>query len=402
MSVLNILLQHSYNLQIAILLAVGFVYASILGYVALRFKVSPILGYLLAGYLIGPYSPGFVADKQTSEQLAEIGVILMMFGVGLDFRIQELIKVKSIAIPGAIVQTLVATALSTYVVHLFGASVATGVLIGLAIGVASTVVLVQMLAENHLMKTEEGHIAVGWLIVEDVITMLILLLLPSLSSALKGEEVSLYQILTVTGIALAKFVALIFLLGFFVQKIINFILTKVRLTRSHELFTLAILAMIFVIAIASTVIFGISIALGAFIVGVIIRQTAMHHKALVHSLPLKDAFIAFFFISIGMLFNPAVIVEAYPIFLSILAIILIAKPLTAFLITIALKYPLKAALVISTALAQIGEFSFILSEEAMRLGFFSDNGYDLIVACAIISIGINPLIFKFLRNKNWV
>ena len=369
MSVFNILLQHSYNLQIAILLAVGFVFASVFGYLALRLKVSPILGYLLAGYLIGPYSPGFVADLQTSEQLAEIGVILMMFGVGLDFKFQELIKVKSIAIPGAIIQTLIATALSAYVMHFFGASVITGIIIGLAIGVASTVVLVQMLAENHLTKTQEGHIAVGWLIVEDIITMLILLLLPILSASLKGEQVSTYQLLSDIGIALVKLVVLISILGFFVQKIISFILTRVRLMRSHELFTLTILALIFIIALASTVIFGISIALGAFIVGMLIRQTAVHHKALVHSLPLKDAFIAFFFISIGMLFNPAVIVAAYPIFLSVLAIILIAKPLAAFLITLALKYPLKAAVTISAALAQIGEFSFILSEEAMRLGF---------------------------------
>lgn len=390
----------SYQLKIVLLLAVGFAVASLLSYFALRLKVSPILGYLLAGYLIGPYSPGFVADMQISEQLAEIGVILMMFGVGLDFKLQELIKVKNIAIPGAIGQTLIAALLSAMIIYFFGWSLKTGIVVGLAIGVASTVVLVRMLAENQLLKTKEGHIAVGWLIVEDIITVIILLLLPNLAAVVGEDTFSFYNLFVPLSVVLVKFVFLVAILLLFGQKVVSYFLSKVIQTNSHELFTLTVLALVFLIAIATTFFFGISIALGAFIAGMVIRQTKVHEKALVHSLPMKDAFIAIFFLSVGMLFNPAVIVISFPIFISVLLIILVAKPVTAFLISIALKYPFKTALTVAAALAQIGEFSFILSEESMKYGFMSDEGYDIIVACALVSITINPLIFKLLHKNH--
>jgi monovalent cation:H+ antiporter-2, CPA2 family len=387
-------------LQIVLLLAIGFTFAGILGYFAVRLKLSPILGYLLSGYLIGPYSPGFVADLQISEQLAEIGVILMMFGVGLHFKLHDLIRVKTIAIFGAIGQILVATLVSAFVALSFGWSLDAGIILGLAIGVASTVVLIKMLGENQLLKTREGHIAIGWLIVEDIITVLILLILPAIATVVHGAEFSFRDLFVPLAIVLGKFISLVIILLAFSQTIVSYILSKVIRTRSHELFTISILALIFLIATGATFFFGISIALGAFIAGMVIRQTRAHQKALAHSQPMKDAFIAIFFLSVGMLFNPAVIMNKFPLFISILAIILLVKPLTAFLISVTLKYPFKVAITVAAALSQIGEFSFILSEESIRLGFMTDDAYDIIVACALISIAINPLIFKFFHKKS--
>jgi monovalent cation:H+ antiporter-2, CPA2 family len=398
-------LIESHNLSIVLLLTIAFTTASVLGYFAWRIKLSPILGYLLAGYLIGPYSPGFVVDVKTSEQLAEIGVILMMFGVGLDFRLEDLMKVKRIAIPGALGQTLIATILGAFVIYLFGWSLKVGIVLGLAIGVASTVVLVRILEENHLLKTQNGHIAVGWLIVEDVITVIILLLLPSLALVSKRDEFSIFHLFVPLLVVIAKFLILFYLLVKLGKKVVSYILAKIESTGSHELFTISLLMLIFVIALGATLFFKISIALGAFISGMIIKQTKVHQKVLLHSRPMKDAFIAIFFVSVGMLFNPTIIVQNISIFLSVLAIILLAKPLVAFLISLALKYPFKTALTVAIALAQIGEFSFILAEEAIKFDFMTDEGYDIIVACALASIALNSLFFKFLytgvlKNKN--
>lgn len=381
-----------------LLLTVGFGAASLLGYLAWRVKLSPILGYLVAGYLIGPFSPGFVADLQISEQLAEIGVILMLFGVGLDFKIEELLKVKNIAIPGAIGQTVVAAVCSTLIVYFMGWSMSSGLIIGMAVGVASTVVLVRMLADSHLLKTREGHIAVGWLIVEDIITVIILILIPNLATLFSGEGFSVSDFAISLAVIVFKFAFLTVILLLWGHKFVSFILSKVERTHSHELFTLALLAATFLLAVGSTLLFGISIALGAFIAGLVIGQTALREKAFIHSRPMKDAFIAIFFLSVGMLFNPDVIVKHFPIFISILAVIIFLKPITAFLIAVGLKHPLKTATVIAVSLAQIGEFSFILSEEAMKYGLLSDDGYDLIVACALVSIAINPIIFKILHR----
>ncbi len=323
----------SYNLKIVLLLAVGFSLASLLGYFAWRIKLSPILGYLLAGFIIGPYSPGFVADKQISEQLAGIGVVLMMFGVGLDFTFRDLVKVKRIAIPGAVGQTLICAIFSTVVVYTLGWSLKTGIIVGLAIGVASTVVLARMLEEYHLLKTQEGHIAVGWLIVEDIITVLILLFLPTISRIIDGSDISISRLLIYIALLAVKFALLAFILLKFGRKWVSYILTKVAASRSHELFTLCILALVFIIAIGTTFVFGISIALGAFLAGMIIKQTRVHHKVLIHSMAMKDAFIAVFFLSVGMLFDPSIIFKNFSLFISVLMIILIIKPslLSSFL-----------------------------------------------------------------------
>lgn len=395
-------LQSNHHLRLVLMLTVGFTLACLLGYFALKCKLSPILGYLLAGYLIGPFSPGFVADMQLSEQLAEIGVILMMFSVGLNFKIKDLIKVKRIAIPGALFQTAVSSVCSVGIVVLLGWSIPVGIIIGLAIGVASTVVLVRMLEDHGLLRTREGHMAVGWLIVEDLITVGILILLPILASIMENASFSTTDFLISLGSILFKLALLFTLLWTFGHKVVLFILSKVVRIKSHELFTLAVLSLTFILATGSTLFFGISIALGAFIAGIVIGQTRLRHQALVHSLPMKNAFIAIFFLSVGMLFNPGVIIKSFPIFISILAIILLLKPLSAYIIVILLKYPVKTAFIIAAALAQIGEFSFILSEEALKYNLMTEEGYDIIVACALVSIALNPFFFKILKLKSGV
>jgi CPA2 family monovalent cation:H+ antiporter-2 len=384
----------SHKLKIILLLTIGFTFASILGYFTQRIKLSPILGYLLAGFLIGPYSPGFVVDLQTSEQLAEIGVVLMMFGVGLHFKWKDLVIVKNIAVPGAIGQTLIAGFCGALLAYSFGWSIEAGLVLGMSIGVASTVVLVRVLADNNLLTKPEGHIAVGWLIVEDILTVIALLLLPILALSLNEGGVSAESIVLTLGTMLLKFFLLISVVYLFGLRVVTYILVKVARTRSHELFTLTILALTFVIAVGSTVIFGMSIALGAFIAGMVIGQTEARYQAFANSQPLKDAFVVIFFLAVGMLFNPTVVIDNFALFIGVLAIILIIKPLIAIAIVLIMKHHLKTALIVAFALAQIGEFSFILSEEAMRLNILPDEGYDIIVACAVLSIAINPMLFK--------
>lgn len=386
--------MESYNLKIVLILTIGFALASILGYISQRLKLSAILGYLVAGYLIGPYSPGFVADMELSEQLAEIGVILMMFGVGMHFKWQDLVHVKNIAIPGAIGQTAIAALASTFIIYSLGWSIETGIIVGLSIGVASTVVLVRVLSDNNMLNTPQGHIAVGWLIVEDILTVIVLLLLPVFAELKAGKSIAFTEIAASIVYILLKFALLIALMFTVGRAFVKYVLFKIARTHSHELFTLTILALTFVIATGSALIFGTSIALGAFIAGMVIGQTDVKHQASANALPLKDVFVVIFFLSVGMIFNPRAIFENFPLFISVLGIILIIKPLTAFLIVWGLRYPLKTAFTVSAALAQIGEFSFILAEEALRLKIFPDEAYDIIVASALASISINPLLFK--------
>jgi len=385
--------MHS-NLLIVGILAVGFTLASFLSYLMQRLKLPSILGYLLAGYLIGPYSPGFVANTDISEQLGEIGVILMLFGVGLHFKIEDLLCVKNIAIPGAIGQIVVSTIVAAFVVYAFGWSLVTGLIIGLAVSVASTVVLVRLLTDHNILNTQKGHIAVGWLVVEDIFTVVILLLLPTIAAFAGGTDLSLLTIASEVSFVLIKFVVLTLIMFTIGHKAIIYILTNVARLRSQELFTLTVLALVFLIAVGSTVIFGTSIALGAFIAGMVIGKTNVRHQAFANSLPLKDIFTVVFFLSIGMLFNPMAIWIDFSLFIGILAVILFVKPLAAYLITIFCGYPLTVALTVAIALAQIGEFSFILAEEAMNLKLIPENGFDLLVACALVSIAINPLLFQ--------
>lgn len=385
------------NLKIVLILTVGFGLASILGYISHRIQLSPTLGYLVAGYLIGPYSPGFEADREISEQLAEIGVILMMFGIGLHFKVRDLLSVRRIAIPGAIGQTLVTTAIGATLLYSIGWSIESGILFGLAIGVASTVVLARVLAHYRLLNTRQGHIAVGWLIVEDIITVIALLILPALAASYQGIHVSMGEISLAIGIVLLKFIVFAVLMFTVGRRLVKYLLSKVVATDSHELLTLTILALIFVIATGSAVLFGTSIILGAFVAGMVIGQTDVRHEVSANARPLRDTFMVVFFLSIGMLFNPGAILEHPGLFIAVLAIILIAKPLAAFLIAYVLKYPFQIALTVAVALAQIGEFSFVLAEQAMTYDLLPVAGFDIIVACALVSIAINPLLFKFLK-----
>ncbi len=382
------------NLKIVLILTVGFAYASLLGYLSQRLKLSPIMGYLLAGYCIGPYSPGFVADLQISEQLAEIGVILMMFGVGLHFKWEDLIHVKNIAIPGAIGQTLVAATLGALLISQIGWTWEASIIFGLAIGVASTVVMVRVLGDNHLLHTSHGHVAIGWLIVEDLITVAALLLIPILSSEAHGHSFAVKEFGSSLFWILAKFLLLLVLLFTIGWRVASFILHQVSKVGSYELFTVTVLAITFLIATGSAVLFGTSIALGSFLGGMVIGQTDMRKRVSINAISLKDVFGVIFFLSIGMLFNPDVIFQHPYLVLGVLAIILIGKPLAAFFITLALRYPYKTALTVALALAQIGEFSFILSEEATRYDILPNEGYDIIVVSSLISLALNPLLFK--------
>lgn len=385
-----------YKLEIVILLTIGFALASLFGALAERFRLPSILGFLVAGYIIGPYSPGFVADPHIAEQLAEIGVVLMLFGVGLHFKLQDLLNVKKIAIPGAIGQTLIASIAGVLFMCSMGWPIQNGIVIGLAISVASTVVLVRVLSDNKLLDTIQGHIAVGWLIVEDLFTIAILVLLPALAAVSAEGSFSVISLLSSIFFFLIKFAALAFILLGFGYKVVGAILTSVARLRSQELFTLTVLALTFVIATGAAVIFDTSIALGAFLAGMVIGQTDVRHQAFANSLPLKDVFAVIFFLSIGMLFDPSILVHSFGLFIGILGIIIVIKPLTAYAIVRLLKYPKKIGLTVALALAQIGEFSFILGEQSMHWKLLPDAGYDLLVACGFVSIALNPLLFRFM------
>jgi CPA2 family monovalent cation:H+ antiporter-2 len=391
-------MAESINLKIALILTVGFAFAAILGYISHKIKLSPIFGYLIAGYLIGPFSPGFVADRETAEQLSEIGVLLMMFSAGMHFKWQDLVRVRRIALPGAFGQTLVATVIGAYVIHSMGWPIESGIIFGLAIGVASTMVLIRVLSDSNLLKTKEGHVAVGWLIVEDLITVIILLLIPALAIYTFDKELHVQEIFFSIVQLLMKFVLLVALMFTLGYKLVTYILTKIKMTRYPELFTLTTLGITFAIAIGSNMAFGTSIALGAFLAGMVMGQTRVHNHVSSKITPLKDAFVVVFFLSVGMLFNPSAITANFCTFLATLAIILIAKPIAAFLITIGLRYPVRTAVTVAIGLAQIGEFSFILSEEAMRYRLLPTAAYDIIVACALVSISINPLLFKLVNR----
>lgn len=391
-----------HHLATVVILTIGFTLASFFAYVMQRLKLPSILGYLLAGYIIGPYSPGFVADLTIAEQLAEIGVILMLFGVGLHFKVEDLLRVKNIAIPGAIGQTFVSTLLACVIVYWSGWSIEAGLIIGLSVGVASTVVLVRLLTDNHLLNTLQGHIAVGWLVVEDIFTVIILILLPTFVLFSSGADLSSIKIVESIAFVILKFLVLVVVMFTWGHKIIAYILTNIARLRSQELFTLTVLAVVFLIATGSSVVFGTSIALGAFIAGMVIGKTTVRHQAAANALPLKDIFTIIFFLSVGMLFNPMAIVKDFWLFAGIMFVILIAKPVIAYLITGFLGYSVKVALTVGISLAQIGEFSFILAEQAMNLQLIPDDGFDILVACAFVSISLNPLFFQmlgFLESK---
>lgn len=377
-----------------VFLSVGLAAALVLGLVTERLKFSPIVGYLLAGILVGPHTPGFVADSHTAVQLAEIGVVLLMFGVGLHFNLRDLWSVRRIALPGAIGQIMAATLLGTLAAYLLGKSVTEGVLIGIAVSVASTVVLIRVLMDNDVLHTTQGHISVGWLIVEDIFTVLVLVALPVIADFLSDGGEGGGDIVASVGTAMIKIGVLTAIVLGGGKRIIPWLLGIVARTRSRELFTLSILALALAIATGSAVFFGVSMALGAFLAGMVVGQTEVSHQAAADALPMRDAFAVLFFVSVGMLFDPSDIVREPTFLASVLVIVLVAKPLTALTIVWALRYSFRTAITVAIALAQIGEFSFLLADEAIRHQLLSENERSLLVACGIISITLNPLLFR--------
>lgn len=386
------------HLTIVVILTVGSILAVIFGYATERLKLSPIPGYLLAGYCIGPFSPGFVADMDLSEQLAEMGVILMMFGVGLHLRVHELLHVRSIAITGTLGQTFFATLIGGACTYVLGWSIEASLVVGLSIGVASTVVLARVLSDNDLHNTRAGHISLSWLICEDFIAVFALLLLPTIATMKNGDGINFEHLLSSLGVILLKFTVWTVLLFTVGRQIASFALRKIIHVDSHELFTLATISLTFAIAIGSVLFTGTSIALGAFIAGMVIGQTALREQVSNTLQPLKDLFVVVFFLTIGMLFNPSAVRENFLLFLSTLMVILIVKPVVAFAIARMMRYPEGVSLTVALALAQIGEFSFILAEEATKLKILPDDGYDIIVAAAFVSLALNPLLFRALKK----
>ena len=386
-------------------IAIGFVLAFGFGYIADRLRLPPLVGYLVAGVLMGPYTPGFVADAGLSAQLAEVGVILLMFGVGLHFSTSDLLAVRGIAIPGAIGQIVLATLLGMGMCWLWGWSLGTGLVIGLSLSVASTVVLLKALEERNLVNSPNGRVAVGWLIVEDLAMVLALVLLPAFAEILGGKpaadhgagnsDMPLLLELVVTLAKVAAFAAIAILIG---PKVVPWVLARVARTGSRELFTLSVLAIALGIAYGSAHIFGVSFALGAFFAGVVLSESSFSHKAAADSLPLQDAFSVLFFVSVGMLFDPAILVRRPDAVLAVLAVIIVGKGLIAMGIIMLLRFPIGTGLMVSASLAQIGEFSFILIALGISTGLVPKEGRDLIVAGALFSIMLNPLVFALMTE----
>ena len=379
-------------------LVFGLVLAFGFGLVAQLFKLPPLIGYLLAGIAIGPFTPGFVADQGVANQLAEIGVILLMFGVGLHFSLDDLLSVRAIAIPGAVAQALAATPLGMAVGWWRGWTPGAGLIFGIGLSIASTVVLLRLLQERRLLDTERGRITVGWLIVQDLGMVIVLVLLPVLAGVLKGTEDApdpsqLLQAIALTLGKIAAFVIIMLVVG---RKVIPLILHYVAHTGSRELFRLAVLSIALGFAFLASELFGVSLALGAFFAGMILSESRLSQQAATESLPLRDAFAVLFFVSVGMLFDPRIIVEAPAALFATIFIILIAKTAAAYLVVRLFGHPMPTALAISLSLAQIGEFSFILAGLGVSLAVLPGDARDLILAGAIISILVNPLLMELL------
>ncbi|WP_417281697.1 cation:proton antiporter [Azospirillum himalayense] len=388
------------------MIAIAFGLAFIFGYLADRIRLPPLVGYLVAGIIIGPFTPGFVADGALAAQLAEIGVILLMFGVGLHFSPSDLLAVRKIAVPGAVGQIGLATALGVGLAWLWGWSLGAGLVLGLSLSVASTVVLLKALEERDMLNTAEGRVAVGWLIVEDLAMVLALVLLPALAEVLgghapgaaggaagghgAGSDGPIWLTLALTLGKVAAFSVLAIVLG---PRVVPVILTNVARTGSRELFTLSVLAIALGVAYGSAVLFGVSFALGAFFAGVVLNESRFSHKAATDSMPLQDAFAVLFFVSVGMLFDPSILLRDPLAVIAVVALIVVGKSLIAFGIVILLRFPVGMGLAVSASLAQIGEFSFILVGLGLSLGLLPEEGRDLVLAGALLSITLNPAVF---------
>ncbi|ANL42300.1 MULTISPECIES: cation:proton antiporter [Rhizobium] len=393
--------------------AVSFVFAAVLGYGADRLRLPPLVGYLVAGIMMGPFTPGFVADTALAGQLAEMGVILLMFGVGLHFSASDLLAVRGIAVPGAIGRICLATLLGIGLCKLWGWSLGAGIVFGLSLSVASTVVLLKALEERNLVNAASGRVAVGWLIVEDLAMVLALVLLPALAELLGGHavdttnhglgELPLALTIGLTLLKVGAFAAMAIFLG---PRIVPWLLTMIARTGSRELFTLTVLAIALGIAFGSAAIFGVSFALGAFFAGVVMSESQLSHRAAADSLPLQNAFSVLFFVSVGMLFDPSILVRQPLAVIGAMALIILGKAIITFAIVMLLRYPISMGLTLAGGLAQIGEFSFILAGLGVSLGLLPHEGQDLILAAAILSITLNPIVIfasdglkKYMHSK---
>ncbi|MBN9229436.1 MAG: sodium:proton antiporter [Legionella sp. 40-6] len=382
-------------------LAIGFSLALILGFLAVRLRLPALVGYLLAGILIGPFTPGITVNVRMAQELAEIGVMLLMFGVGLHFSISDLMRVRAIAIPGAVVQIISATLLGGAAALVWGWNYGHALIFGIALSVASTVVLLRALDDRDVLETINGHIAVGWLVVEDLAMVLVLVLLPPLAQTLGGNSLDtqqahqpLWWVLGFTLVKISVFIGLMLWIG---RKYFPKLLWNIAHTGSRELFILCIVTAAIGITYLAAEVFGVSFALGAFFSGMMIRESSFSHRAAEESLPLRDAFSALFFVSVGILFNPAILVEHPFKVLIVIGIIVVGKSIAAFVLVLCFRYPLRTALIVSASLAQIGEFSFILAELGIKLGMLSPEGRSYILAGAIISIALNPLVFSLVN-----
>ncbi|CFQ69233.1 YbaL family putative K(+) efflux transporter [Yersinia similis] len=374
----------------------GLVLAFLFGTLAHRLRISPLVGYLAAGVLAGPFTPGFVADTSLAPELAEIGVILLMFGVGLHFSLKDLLAVKSIAIPGAIAQIAVATLLGMGLSHFLGWDLITGLVFGLCLSTASTVVLLRALEERQLIDSQRGQIAIGWLIVEDLAMVLTLVLLPAFAGVMGNETTNLNQLFTELAITIGKVIAFITLMIVVGRRLVPWILAKTASTGSRELFTLAVLVLALGIAYGAVELFDVSFALGAFFAGMVLNESELSHRAAQDTLPLRDAFAVLFFVSVGMLFDPMILVNEPLAVIASLAIIIFGKSAIAFALVRLFGHSKRTALTISVSLAQIGEFAFILAGLGISLGLLSGHGRNLVLASAILSIMLNPLLFTLL------
>lgn len=397
-----------HNLTLITTIASGFGLALIFGFIAERCRLPALVGYLFAGILIGPATPGYVADISIASQLSELGVMLLMFGVGLHFSINDLMSVKRIALPGAIVQMAIATVLGMALANWWGWTFGEGLIFGLALSCASTVVLLKALEARGILDSMNGKIAIGWLVVEDLVTVLVLVLMPPLAAILGGVSLEntatlatpLWQTVSFTLLQVTGFIVLMLVVG---KRLLPWILWHVAKTGSRELFTLAVISAAIGIACGAAVLFSVSFALGAFFAGMVMRESEFSHRAAEESLPLRDAFAVLFFVSVGMLFEPAILVEKPLSVLVVVAVIVLGKSIAAMMITLALRYPLNTALTVAASLAQIGEFSFILAGLGVSLGILPAEGMSLILAGALISMAINPMIFSLIKPlQTWL
>jgi len=369
----------------------GFVLAFVFGMLANRLKLSPLVGYLLAGVAVGPFTPGYVADTELAPQLAEIGVILLMFGVGLHFSPQDLMQVRRLALPGALVQIGAATLLGWGLGRLLGLPDVEAALLGFALSVASTVVLIRALEERKQLKSEAGKIAIGWLIVEDLVMVVALVLMPLLAGAGQGPSgMGLAAELGWTLLKVGAFVGLMLVVG---GRVLPWLLVRIAHARSRELFTLGVLAIALGIAWIAYEVFGASFALGAFVAGLVLNASPLGHNAAERALPLRDAFAVLFFVSVGMLFDPTILLREPLAVLAVLGIVLLGKSVAALVITHAFRLARPASLTIAASLAQVGEFSFILAGLSVSLEAMSRETHDLVLSAALLSISLNPLVF---------